>query len=937
MRATPGHRGVVSRVGRLVALTAVVLSCRGLEPQEPWVIAGHHEVTILPDGGLEPLILEPEAPLSACLQTAPTVDTSQWEASLRYSGSEGGEEVFRGPERRMGQTLCFAAPPAPAVGPPKLELCGTLRDGYTGRERPLACREVGRLDDSASYHALRAEMTALLREASQLDTGELVHALGALERRAAAMRFPFLAVRLRAVAAFFLRRSGGDEARREATRLVTDLPPWIERPEASVWAAQTALERASLAMVDGTALRQAWADVKRAERHYLRTASPKTISAVMKQAEILARVGALEEARRRLRTALAECQETPCHGPLLPHAQSTLAWWIAQDPAASAIELAEASTILDGALAAGTSEGEILELANLHVNRAIVDLRMGRLVGPALGEVRRLIGNQDGARARELLEWALLLEATQALRAQHPELALALARDVVAKTEAPRVAAWGWSLTGRSFRARGERMEAAAAFDRALGLHQHTSAATLGQEIPLGPSGRGEDYYRAARVAIERERPEDAWRILQRLDESTVENGATDCDDGHPVDSEHRQRLLRQLIALERPASAPRREQRRPLRRALLAELQELARSRGGCSPVAAAGPAPEPHYRAFALSDEVFLLVRHSGGVVALDRRTSLGVGELARILGVAGSAVIRSDEEWRLLVAPLARALAPTALGGLGAVTVFSLHGVLQGVPLMALPLPGDKGRDGGWLGDLTTAVVRAAGARVSAPEPLGKGAPVFIVDPSANLAGAQRSSRIYGELFPRSTVLLGGEATRERALSMMATAEWLHVGAHGRYDPAFPELSSLVLADGDLLAADLAARAGHLAMANLSACYSGSWPVTADSGRYGLAGLLSRTGVPWIVASRSELPDSLATEFNLGFYRELARGAAVPAAFGAQMRRLRRRFPASEWSAIFLVGWEATDLGGQTAVEVIPERTEPPAVPPSVGEGT
>ena len=65
------------------------------------------------------------------------------------------------------------------------------------------------------------------------------------------------------------------------------------------------------------------------------------------------------------------------------------------------------------------------------------------------------------------------------------------------------------------------------------------------------------------------------------------------------------------------------------------------------------------------------------------------------------------------------------------------------------------------------------------------------------------------------------------------------------------------------------------------------------------------MARRGVPWVVASRSEIEDRLAHDFNAAFYTELARDGGVPSAYGAALRELARRDPASRWSRLLLLG--------------------------------
>ena len=176
------------------------------------------------------------------------------------------------------------------------------------------------------------------------------------------------------------------------------------------------------------------------------------------------------------------------------------------------------------------------------------------------------------------------------------------------------------------------------------------------------------------------------------------------------------------------------------------------------------------------------------------------------------------------------------------------------------------------------------------------------VIVTHFSGDHLGAALAS-VYRRLFPNAATLEGDAATRGAVLQGIASADWLHVDAHARFDPAFPELSSIELADGPLLAEDLRPAGGALRFANLSACGSGRWPVTADSGRFGLGGALARLGVPWVVATRAPLRDDVAAAFGRAFYESLAEGSDVPAAYRAGLRAVADR-PPTEWAALLLL---------------------------------
>jgi CHAT domain-containing protein len=258
---------------------------------------------------------------------------------------------------------------------------------------------------------------------------------------------------------------------------------------------------------------------------------------------------------------------------------------------------------------------------------------------------------------------------------------------------------------------------------------------------------------------------------------------------------------------------------------------------------------------------------------------------------------------------------------------VTTFALHGALQLLPLAALPLPAPLGGRR-FLGEVTTVAIATAGARAA-----GAGGPaqhpLFVVDPTEDLGGAERSLAAYRRWFPDGQVLRGAAATRAAVRGALAGALWLHVDAHASYDPVFPEMSRLELADGPLSLMEWSRLPAPRRFANLSGCRTASWPTTADSGQYGLGGLLTRLGAGWVVATRGPIPDDAAFRYNQELYGAIAAGASVPAAHAAALAALRARQPPRVWGAILLLraagtaGGPETAEGGQTPPPLTPTR--------------
>ncbi len=875
-------------------------------------VRGHQEVVVAADGSLRPRWLGSGKTIGLCLDAPIELDTSRWHLELRFDGRPGAG--FEPPVAQAGTTLCFGQPPPPDLAStPELTVCATLDDAFDGRRYRVPCFEAVYDADGAPFEAQRQSGFALFRSSAEWPRERRIEAIDRLAAETESKGYPLLATILRLVAVDELRRQGTDQALADLGRRLAALPAWLARPEATKQAATVTYERAMFEIARGRH-RQAWEHLAAAEDLARRVAANTRVAIAMRQAEILNRMGAGRESIARLRTVLADCDRWPCDPRLEPAAHGLLAWFLLIDPDAGPEELETAAASL---AAAATSEPrDPRQLANRRLNAALLDIRRGHDPAPALDQAREALARVEGDdRTRLYLAWADLFAGLAALEAGEPERALDRCRRPAGQG-APRVAAWAWSCLGQARRRLGDLAAAAEAFDQALVRHR-LATPELGQDRPLAPGRRVDDTYRAARVAIERRDPRRAWGLLEALDHRWLDD-FTACEEEGPAVrrrlEERRQELLADLAWTEPPLAPERRRQLAPVRRLLMQSLDELQRRLlADCRRPLAAAPE-SADFRAFALPDEVVLLARSARGEINL-RRTEISRRELWRrieLLAAAQGSGGMDDAAWRQLAAPLAAALLPPYPGALGEVSRFALHGPLQRLPLAALPLPPDAGSvaEGGsprrWLGDLTTVVLRPAFVEAtSAPAPATEPVPLFVVDPRRDLASAAAARAVYRRRFPGARILDGPAATRAAVLAAVAAASFLHVDAHGRFDAAFPELSALVMADGLLSFADVPDLPRRLAFINLSGCHTGGGLQTGDSGRYGLAGALARRSGRWVVAAQSAIEDRLAADFNDVFYRRIARGDAVPAAFRAALAAVRRHHPAASWSNLILLG--------------------------------
>ncbi|ANM31080.1 hypothetical protein ABI59_18115 [Acidobacteria bacterium Mor1] len=857
-----------------------------------WTFRGHRDASFTADGSLMPKVIGNENMLDLCIETRPSVDTSQWQARLHIGGDAAPAES-KPPAVRFGSTVCYGVPLGSIKTAGIQEVCGSIEDVYDGRRQDLPCRPIMFEPDTTTFSELWQQRLPALR--SGVDHLEMAAQLRDLGDRAEDAGYPLLGVRFDLMAVYFLRQQGTEAALGEAGSLLATLPDWINHPAASESAAIVALERANLAMERDAGPGEAWEHLGHAEAHYSRIADSGILAVANRQAGMLFRIGAEQPARERLGRMLDRSREAGFDNRHLPAAQITLSWLIAQDPSTDHLALDEAEGLLRSALDANSNALGAAERANILMNLAYIEARLGRDPGPLLERSLAEAG-EDGLKARRLALWSRLVRSDHLSAAGKPEQALDECRAVADSGE-PRLAAWGASCAAALLRRQGDLEAAGSALETALANHERDAARPTDRNMKLGPGRRAEDFYRAARNATELGHPGRAWQILEQLDALTLrDRDGSVCDSA--TDSDEEQALLDELSRLSVPASPARKRQRAGARQSLMSRLEATIASRSGCGALGTGGEIAD--YRAFPVENEVILL-RRDGERTTLYRRTPLERNALAQRVAEIEKALDRRDvdaTEWRRLTEPLARALAPRT-DDLGDVTRFALHGALQQVPLAALET--DSGE---WLATRTT-VANVPAHTGSAAQPTGEtDRTLFVVNPTGDLAQASRLAGEYRTLFPDADVLEGARASAETVRLALTGARWVHIDAHATYEPSFPDLTRLVLADGWLTAAGLAGLRPSLEFANLSACGSGRYPATADSGHYGLAGSLIKGGASWVIGARADLDETLASEFNGAFYRELALSGDIPAAHTAALHDVMKRHAPSSWGALLLL---------------------------------
>ena len=892
----------------------------------PSTLKGHAEVVVLENGGLAPLLLDLNRPLGLCYPQEVSADTSTWQMELLFDGAparEGSQKAsesseaaqcFKGtPPESLQARVSAGGDSQPRKAVP-LEICGRLTDTFTQTVTDAGCLQAF-VGPSDTYGSLRQRRRELVRAWWQQPVTTWLPAMDEFIAETEREGFHQMALYLQLTAVHLLARDGSADALRQAKTRLDDAPTWLGRPFSEHTAATFLYQKAMFLRDSGGNPSETWKALESSESLYRRIAVP-VLPAAQGMANMIAEAGAVREAQIRLKTALDECAtedgKSRCSKVLEADARGTLARLILLDGSAREHELRAAKAFLRQALE--DPAGDPLELANRQLDLATLKLRLGEPPAPALAAAGETLGQfatgaadeSGNERSRRLEHWRTLISGLAEID-RDPTAAVEHCRSLCDQDD-PLITAWAFSCMARAERQRGRLRPAFTAFDQALSRHELMLDWEMGRRLPLGLDHRADDYARAARTAVELGEPAAAWNLLLRLDQlSTTESDRRRCRQGSLSEEQREQwRRLDQeageiyttLRGFDRPASVEQRRRRDHLARELKGRLRELWRQWPGCEATEPAGDHGLD-YRAFALDDEVILLRRSTNGV-RLVRRTPFDRTELLSHLDQLSKLAPDSSDEnqWSRLAEPLAAALSPEH--PLPDTLTYALHGILQAVPLVALPIRSERDR---WLGQATGVTLQTAGA-VEHGRADTTGPPLFVIDPSGNLSAAGNHASQYRAWFPNAEHLQGAQATLDAVMSRLGEAHWIHFDTHGYFDPALPELSSLQLAESPLHWLQLTGLAPKARFVNLSGCQTGRWPITADSGAYGIAGLFTRLGTPWAVGSRNDLPDSVAAHLNRVFYQAVRDGADPPEAFRRGIREVSQAFPAPQWSGLILL---------------------------------
>ncbi len=158
---------------------------------------------------------------------------------------------------------------------------------------------------------------------------------------------------------------------------------------------------------------------------------------------------------------------------------------------------------------------------------------------------------------------------------------------------------------------------------------------------------------------------------------------------------------------------------------------------------------------------------------------------------------------------------------------------------------------------------------------------------------LPAARREVAEIANLLPpgRSTVYVGEAASMTNLLDpAVATADWLHFAVHGFFDDRRPDISGLMLAQGELRSTAIRELDLDAELVVLSACQTGLGREVWGEELIGLSRAFFAAGAPTVVVSLWRVADRSTATLMVEFYRGLLDGLGPRAALTGAKRRLR-----------------------------------------------
>ena len=155
------------------------------------------------------------------------------------------------------------------------------------------------------------------------------------------------------------------------------------------------------------------------------------------------------------------------------------------------------------------------------------------------------------------------------------------------------------------------------------------------------------------------------------------------------------------------------------------------------------------------------------------------------------------------------------------------------------------------------------------------LSIGNPSFDLNPHPELPllrSAEMEARMVAELYePSAKLRLARDASKDRILREMSSAEVIHFAGHYVIDGSSPLMSRMLLAGGDISALEIVSqRLDRTKLVVLSACQTGFDRYYESEGAVGLARAFIVAGVPLVVASQWPVDSDATASLMISFHR-------------------------------------------------------------------
>jgi CHAT domain-containing protein/tetratricopeptide (TPR) repeat protein len=183
------------------------------------------------------------------------------------------------------------------------------------------------------------------------------------------------------------------------------------------------------------------------------------------------------------------------------------------------------------------------------------------------------------------------------------------------------------------------------------------------------------------------------------------------------------------------------------------------------------------------------------------------------------------------------------------------------------------------------------------------------LLIGSTQGHLSHVAEEVRALNALIRQSRSLIDAEATLERVLAAMPTAEYIHFACHGQFRADSPYFSALHFADGALTVRDISEMKLRARLVTLSACETGLSQLSPGDELLGLTRALMHAGAERVLTSLWAVDDAATATLMQYFYSRMMRGTRASQALRESQRELRDSNP--QWQHPYF--WAAFTLAG------------------------